>query len=363
MATYRSFKDIDWAMLVLTLTLCMIGILQIYSATHDSIWKDAWWKQIIYVVTGLMLMWIIMTIDYHTLLGQVPILYIVLIVLLIVTFIMGKKVFGASRWIPMPLGFRLQISEFAKLVIVLMVARCLTELKGDTVELWDLLRLIALVGLPMVLVMKQPDLGTSLTYLPALIVGIFLAGLRWQYVLGFAVLLAISIPIAWPLLLPYQKARLATMVDPYADPHGTGYQVIQSKIAVGQGGMWGRGATHGTQTQLRFLPVPHTDFIFSTFAEEHGFVGVVVTMGLYFLLLMQLVQNAQTAPDRAGMYICMGVASVFLFHILVNVGMVVGQMPVTGIPLPLLSSGGSSMWSMFLMLGLVNNVRLRRFVN
>jgi rod shape determining protein RodA len=138
--------------------------------------------------------------------------------------------------------------------------------------------------------------------------------------------------------------------------------VIQSKIAVGDGGMWGRGVTRGTQTQLRFLPVPHTDFIFSAFAEEHGFVGVVVVLGLYFLLLMQIVQNAQMAPDRSGMYICMGVATLLLFHLLVNVGMVVGRMPVTGIPLPLMSSGGSNMFSVFMMLGLVNNVRLRRFV-
>jgi rod shape determining protein RodA len=138
--------------------------------------------------------------------------------------------------------------------------------------------------------------------------------------------------------------------------------VIQSKIAVGDGGMWGRGVTRGTQTQLRFLPVPHTDFIFSAFAEEHGFVGVAVVLGLYFLLLMQIVQNAQMAPDRSGMYICMGVATLLLFHLLVNVGMVVGRMPVTGIPLPLMSSGGSNMFSVFMMLGLVNNVRLRRFV-
>ena len=127
--------------------------------------------------------------------------------------------------------------------------------------------------------------------------------------------------------------------------------------------MWGRGVTQGTQTQLRFLPVPHTDFIFSAFGEEHGFVGVVVVLGLYFLLLMQIVQNAQTAPDRAGMFICMGVAAMLLFHVLVNVGMVVGRMPVTGIPLPLMSAGGSNTLSVFMMLGLVNNVRLRRFVN
>jgi rod shape determining protein RodA len=152
-------------------------------------------------------------------------------------------------------------------------------------------------------------------------------------------------------------------LNPDTDPKGTGYQIRQSKIAVGSGGMWGRGVTKGTQTQLRFLPVAHTDFIFSAFAEEHGFVGVMVVLALYFVLLMQIVQNAQTAPDRAGMFICMGVAALLLFHILVNVGMVVGRMPVSGIPLPLMSYGGSSIWSTFLMLGLVNNVRLRRFVN
>ena len=350
-------------MLLLALIICLVGTLQIYSATHSNNFRDASWKQIVYVLTGLLLMWFIMSVDYHTLLGQVPLLYVVMIALLIATFLIGTKVMGARRWIPLPMGFRLQVSEFAKLVLVLLVARYLTELKGDTLEVWDLIRLIGLVGLPMVLVMKQPDLGTSLTYLPILAVGIFLAGLRWQYVVVFVFLAAIIVPVGWMYLQPYQKARITTWADPYSDPQGSGYQIIQSKIAVGHGGMWGRGVTQGTQTQLRFLPVPHTDFIFSTFAEEHGFVGVVILLGLYFLLLMQVVQNAQTAPDRAGMYICMGVASVLLFHILVNVGMVVGQMPVTGIPLPLLSSGGSNMWSMFLMLGLVNNVRLRRFVN
>src|SRR5918998_4184695 len=153
------------------------------------------------------------------------------------------------------------------------------------------------------------------------------------------------------------RRRDHCFLDPAQDPRGSGYQVIQSKIAVGQGGMWGRGVTRGEQTQLQFLPVPHTDFIFSSFGEEHGFVGVVVVLGLYFLLLMQIIQNAQTAPDRAGMYICMGVCALLLFHVLVNVGMVVGRMPVTGIPLPLMSSGGSNTLSVFLMLGLVNNVR------
>jgi rod shape determining protein RodA len=154
-----------------------------------------------------------------------------------------------------------------------------------------------------------------------------------------------------------------TFLDPGQDPQGSGYQVIQSRIAVGAGRLWGRGVTKGTQTQYGFLPVPHTDFIFSAFAEEHGFVGVVVMLGLYFLLLMQIVQNAQMAPDRSGMYLCMGVCALLLFHILVNIGMVVGSMPVTGIPLPLMSYGGSNILSFFLMLGLVNSVRLWRFVS
>jgi rod shape determining protein RodA len=211
--------------------------------------------------------------------------------------------------------------------------------------------------------MKQPDLGTALTYLPVLAAGIFLAGLRWQYLAIITAALALTLPIGWHFLQDYQKARLTTFLNPAADPKGNGYQVIQSKIAVGAGGMWGKGVTRGSQTQLQFLPVPHTDFIFSAFSEEHGFIGVVVVLGLYFLLLMQIVQNAQTAPDRAGMYICMGVGTLMLFHVLVNVGMVVGRMPVTGIPLPLMSAGGSNILSVFLMLGLVNNVRLRRFVN
>jgi rod shape determining protein RodA len=211
--------------------------------------------------------------------------------------------------------------------------------------------------------MKQPDLGTALTYLPILGVGVFLAGLRWKYLIAIGLVLVVLLPVGWHLLKDYQKARLVSFLDPDRDPRGSGYQMIQSKIAVGAGGIWGKGVTRGSQTQLRFLPVPHTDFIFSAFAEEHGFVGVVVALSLYFILLMQIIQNAQTAPDRAGMYICMGICALLLFHLLVNVGMVVGRMPVTGIPLPLMSSGGSSILATYMMLGLVNNVRLRRFVN
>ncbi len=296
-------------------------------------------------------------------LGQVAVFYGLSVATLIATFAVGTTVFGSRRWIGTT-TYHIQPSEFVKLVIVLLVARYLSELKSDQLELRDLLKLAGLVGLPMILVMIQPDLGTALTFVPILAIGVFLAGFRWQYAVAILVIIAVIAPISyWLVLKDYQRQRVVSFLDPSQDPKGSGYQVIQSKIAVGAGALWGRGVTKGTQTQGRFLPVPQKDFIFSAFAEEHGFVGVIVALGLYFLLLMQIVQNAQTASDKAGMYICMGVAALLLFHVLVNVGMVVGRMPVTGIPLPLMSSGGSNIVAMFLMLGLVNNVRLRRFVN
>jgi len=362
MARYRSYRDLDWPLLLISLIICGLGVLQIYSATRDTHWEDAWWKQLIWISIALGLMWAVTSIDYHTLLGQIPLLYTLSVTSLVGVLLVGRLVFGSRRWIRI-LGVNLQVSEFVKLVIILVVARYVSELRSDEIKPLDLLKLGGLVGIPAALVMYQPDLGTGLTYLPILAVGILIAGVQWRYLAIVALVGALTLPVGWYLLKDYQRQRLVTFLDPSGDPRGAGYQVIQSKIAVGDGGVWGRGVTRGTQTQLRFLPATHTDLIFSSFAEEHGFVGVVVVLSLYFLLLMQIVQNAQMAPDRAGMYVCMGVAALLLFHLLVNVGMVVGRMPVTGIPLPLMSSGGSNMFSVFMMLGLVNNVRLRRFVS
>jgi rod shape determining protein RodA len=305
-----------------------------------------------------------MSTDYHSLTHYVPALYAVAVAALAATALIGRTAYGAKRWTTVPgLGFRLQVSEFVKLVIILLVARYLTDLKRDELEIREMLILSGLVAVPVVLVLAQPDLGTALTYLAILVVGAFVAGLRWKYVAAIMVMAVVVAPVGWHFLKDYQKARLVSFMDPERDPQGNGYQLIQSQIAVGAGGMFGKGVTKGTQTQLRFLPIPHTDFIFSSFAEEWGFVGVATVLSLYFVMIMRIVQNAQTAPDRAGMYICMGVAGLLLFHVLVNVGMVVGRMPVTGIPLPFMSAGGSSVWSNFLALGLVNNVRLRTFIN
>jgi len=225
----------------------------------------------------------------------------------------------------------------------------------------DFLKAGAIVGVPMLMVLAQPDLGTALTYLPIAVMGLFLGGLRLRQGLAVVLLGAALLPVALHVLKPYQRERLTSFVEPQADSQGSGYQVIQSLIAVGSGGIW--GSSNGSQTHLAFLPVPQTDFIFAAFAEEHGFIGALGLLLLYFMVLMRLTQNAQTAPDRAGTFVVMGVVAVLSFHILVNIGMVVGFMPVTGIPLPLMSYGGSSVLFMFLALGMVMNVRMRRFVN
>lgn len=364
MTTYLSLRDFDWPMFLIVLMICCVGVLQIYSATIGTQWDGYWWKQIIYIIAGMFLMWIVAHLDYHALMGHVFSMYGVCVVALIGVLIFGRAAFGSTRWIALPGGLHLQVSEFAKLVIILLVARFMTELKSDVLTIKDLLKVSGLVFVPALLINVEPDLGTSLTYLPILGVGVFLAGMPWRYWAAIGIIfILILLPGYRYALKDYQKERVKVLLGEDQDPRGSGYQVNQSRIAIGSGGMWGKGVTKGTQTRLRFLPVPDKDFIFSAFAEEHGFVGVMLVLSFYLILLMQIVQNAQTAPDRAGMYICMGVAALVLFHILVNVGMVIGRMPVTGIPLPLMSYGGSSIWSSFMMLGLVNNVRLRRFVN
>jgi rod shape determining protein RodA len=225
---------------------------------------------------------------------------------------------------------------------------------------------MAFVAVPMLLVLKQPDMGTALTYSPVLLLGLFLGGIGWKKGGTLLLVILLGVGVVWKsgkILKPYQKARLTSFINPDNDPRGTGYQIRQSLIAVGDGGVFGRGANQGTQTQGDFLPIPYTDFIFAAFSEEHGFVGAVLVLLLYFLILMRLIQNAQTAADLPGSFLVMGVAAVLIFQIAVNVGMVLGLMPVTGIPLPLMSYGGSSVLFTFLALGMVMNVRMSRFVN
>jgi rod shape determining protein RodA len=285
------------------------------------------------------------------------------ILALLAVMIFGRRYLGAKRWIAMPGGWHFQPSEWVKLVLILTMAKYFAEYHDRELPFKELLKAGAIVAVPMLMVLKQPDLGTSLTYLPIAVMALFLGGMKWKHVLVMVLLAGILLPVGFHFLKPYQRDRLTAFVEPEADAKGSGYQVIQSLVAVGSGGLWGKGTAKGTQTQGQFLPVTHTDFIMAAWSEEHGFVGATAVLLLYFLVLMRLIHNAQTAPDRAGTFVVMGVVAVVTFHVLVNVGMVVGFMPVTGIPLPLMSYGGSSILFMFLALGIVMNVRMRRFVN
>lgn len=356
------WRDIDWVLLLLVLAICCIGVVQIYSATLGTKFAGVYVKQMEFVGLGLVLMLIMARLDYKLLLTSAPWLYGGAVALLAGVLVVGKAIFHSRRWIPVA-GAHLQVSEFVKLVIIIAVARYFSD-EARRGSGWKEMILAGLiVAFPMLLVMREPDLGTALTYLPIAVMGLLMSGMSWRYFALVVLAGMLVLPVGWHLLHPYQRERLETFWRPQTDPLGSGYQVLQSKIAVGAGGLWGQGWARGTQTRGAFLPVPQTDFIFAAFAEERGFVGALVLLLLYLLILMRLMQNAQLAPDRAGGLLIMGVVAVLAFHILVNVGMVVGMMPVTGIPLPLMSSGGSSLLFMFMALGMVMNIRMSRFVN
>jgi rod shape determining protein RodA len=361
MARYVSFRDFDWLLFIFVLLICALGVTEIRSATAHTKFAGAHIKQIYWVIGGIAAMFLMSIVNYQAMLEKVHWMYIVAVASLVSVLVLGQKYLGARRWVKMPGGGHFQPSEWVKLILILAVAKYFADLHQRELSWSDFIKAGAMVGVPMLMVLAQPDLGTALTYIPIAIMGLFLGGLRAKQALVVVVLAGLMMPLAWHVLKPYQRERLTSFMEPEADKQGSGYQVIQSLIAVGSGGIWGSSA--GSQTHLSFLPVPQTDFIFAAFAEEHGFVGALSLMLLYFVVLMRLTQNAQTAPDRAGTFVVMGVVAVLSFHILVNVGMVVGFMPVTGIPLPLMSYGGSSVLFMFLALGMVMNVRMRRYVN
>jgi len=365
MRRFLSFRDFDWPLLAMVLTLCTLSVFEIYSATLHTKYIGFHSKQLLYIIAGLVVMFLFSKIDYHKLIDFVPWIYGVGLLSLLAVRLVGHKAMGGKRWIRIgPMQF--QPSEWVKLIMILAVARYFANLGGRSLTWKDIFKAFALVGLPMILVLVQPDLGTALTYTPILIAGLFLGGINLRQALILITCGAALIVGVWSsgkVLKPYQKARLTNFTDPGNDPKGAGYQLLQSKIAVGSGGIWGKGAAKGTQTQGDFLPIPHADFIFAAFSEEHGFIGAIFVLLLYFFILMRLIQNAQTAADLSGSLIIMGLVAVLTFQIAVNVGMVIGFMPVTGIPLPLMSYGGSSVLFTFLALGAAMNVRMRRFVN
>ncbi|MBO0912447.1 MAG: rod shape-determining protein RodA [Acidobacteria bacterium] len=361
MARNISFRDFDWVLVAFVLIISTLGVVEIRSATMYTKFAGVHTKQVYWIVGGLAGMLLMSILNYQVLLEKVHWMYIGAVASLMVVLVFGQRYLGARRWVRLPGGIHFEPSEWVKLILILAVARYFADLESRELSWRDFIKAGAIVGVPMLMVLAQPDLGTSLTYFPIALVGLFLGGMRWKQALAMVLVAGLAMPLAWHHMKDYQRQRLVSFTSPDDDPRGAGYHVRQSQIAVGAGGIW--GSSSGSQTHLAFLPEPHTDFIFAAFSEEHGFVGALGVLLLYFIVLMRLTQNAQTAPDRAGTFVVMGVVAVLAFHVLVNIGMVVGFMPVTGIPLPLMSYGGSSVMFMFLALGMVLNVRMRRFVN
>ncbi len=357
-----SFRDVDWLLLALALAIAAVGVVEIYSSSAHSVLAAQYKKQIYWVLLGCILALMASQVEYHFILEQAVWLYVLSVLALGALLVTGRSVAGARRWLKIG-GLTFQVSEIVKLVIIIVVAALFAEKRGKFVTWKDLVKLGTLAGLPAVLVAVEPDLGTATTFLPIVAAGVYLAGVRLRQLAALSLLGVLLLPVGWHFLRPYQRERLMTFVHPSQDTQGSSYQGTQAKIAVGSGGFWGKGIGNGTQSQLGFIPVSHADFIFAAFAEEQGFVGTLFVLLLYLAMLLRLLDGAQMAGDRAGAFLVVGFASVVFFQVAINIGMMIGFFPITGIPLPLMSQGGSSILSTYLGLGVAMGVKMRRFVN
>jgi len=362
-AKARFWTDFDGRMTGVMLAIAVLGLLQIYSATHNSDLAAAFPQQCTWLAVGLVAYVAVSNADYHNLVALSPWMWAVIVLLLVYVLAFADPINGARRWLVLPIGASVQVSEMAKVVLLLVVARYCGGFVAGKVRARDVVPVIPLFFAVFLLVILQPDLSTALSLLPLLAMALFLSKIRKRYFAIAGLLMALLALLAWSTLKPYQKDRIMGFRGPSEAPLSSGYQILQAKIAVGAGGLWGQGLGQGSQTQLRFLPAAHTDFVLASFAEERGFAGVAVIVSLYMWLLWRITDTARKAREPEGMLIAMGVAALLLFHLLVNGGMVANLLPVTGLPLPLMSYGGSNLLAAMAMLGMVNSVRIRRFVN
>jgi rod shape determining protein RodA len=357
----RLHFHIDWAMLIAIMALCVMGLANIYSATGGP--TGIYATQIYGIVLGLVALAICLAVDYRTLADKSHFIYGGVILLLVYVLFLGVVRGGSRRWIDFG-ALNLQPSEFAKAALALVLAKFFAEARRGGVSRSDLLIAGAITVVPLVLIARQPDLGTAVTLVPVLFATAFVAGMPMR-IFGILALVGVLVaPVAWRFALQdYQKERISTFLDPSQDAKGAGYQQIQARITVGSGGVWGKGFQKGTQGQLRFLPVAHNDFIFSVQAEEHGFAGVLVALGLYLFVILRSLEAAALAKDRLGSFLVLGVLASFTFQVVYNITMSAGLAPVKGLTLPLMSYGGSSMIATLAGFGLILNVRMRRFTN
>jgi rod shape determining protein RodA len=361
----RILPSLDLNFLGTALVIAAIGCTLIYSATYFgdptlNIFK----KQLLWIGIGIGLMLVFLVVDYHVFFDVAPILYAIGIALLIYLLVFGKVTAHVKSWIPIGGGFQFQPAEFMKVLTALMLARFFDSNDRAYLNLRSFAVAMIIIGLPVGLIAVQPDFGTAATFFPLIGVAMFFGGIRWRVWAIMIILGLLGAGLAWKVFLkPYQRERIMIFLDPARDPLGTGYQVTQAKIAIGSGGIHGKGFKQGTQAKLDFLPAHHTDFIFAVLGEEWGFIGVAIVLSLYLFLIVQALTFAKQARDRGGAFLAISLICFFVFHVLINVSMQIGVLPTTGIPLPLISYGGSSTMMFFIAIGLMLNVDLRRFVN
>jgi len=373
MMNQRWFANLPWGMAALIFAIALIGLSAVYSATYTAKGPSPlYYKQLVWIGLGTLVMIIAIIPDYHTVGRYAYVLYALSLVLLFLVMVMGKTGMGAQRWLAIG-PFAFQPSELAKLSLTLALARYFAEdPKQGNYELRDLAIPGIMVLVPLLLVLKQPDLGTAIMLLMTSSLMVMLAGVQLRSVftvlitgIAIATLVFAVSPVRhkiWGSLKPYQQNRIKAFIDPSSDPLGSGYHANQSKIAVGSGQITGKGYRNGTQSQMAFLPERHTDFIFAVIAEETGLLGASVLILLYLILLLVGVDTAKNAKDRLGALMAGGVVSMITLYVIINVGMAVGLVPVVGVPLPLVSYGGTSILTTFLALGILLNIQARRFM-
>ncbi len=358
----RLISHFDWVLLLLILALLGAGILAVYSATYNGQQQlsSLAMRQMSWAALGFGCLLVAFAVDYRRLERWVYVPYCLSLILLVLVPILGSSGGGARRWINLGV-FSLQPSEVAKLALLLVLARFYhRHVPPSGYGLRDLLIPVLLAALPAALVLTEPNLGTTVILGLLFLTLTFAAGIRWGSLALAAVAGGSVLPLLWHHMKPYQKQRVLSFLDPSQDPLGAGYHMIQSKVTIGSGMVWGKGFLQGTQNRLDFLPEKHTDFVFAVVAEEWGFIGAVVLLALYGALLARLLAVAWHARDRFGASLAVGAASILFWQLLINLGMNLGMLPVVGVPLPLLSYGGSSLLTMMTCLGLALNVSTRR---
>ena len=363
MSGRRLLGSLDLPTVLTALALVGIGVYAIASATTEQPSLAGLWRaQVIWFLVAVAGGLIVLLVDYRFWAGIALGLHGTVIALLGLVLFVGKEVGGNRSWLELGPG-RLQPSELAKWTTCLVLAAYLARRVRGHIGWRHLFEMSVLAGLPVVLIAAQPDMGTALIFLPIFAAALVMGGMRWKVAAGFVILGLLLAPVAWTQLRDYQKERIISVVDPERDPSGIGYQVRQSKIAIGSGGLVGKGPFAGTQSQLNFLPAQHTDFVMAVVAEELGFMGAAGVLLLFYCLFYRGVVVANSAQDRLGTYICLLVVAWIIGQMAVNVGMVLGRLPTIGVPLPLMSYGGSSMVAIVCGLALILSVRARRFVN